>query len=142
MFNASITGGLVHLRNTYVQEWNFALQHQVNRNLSFDLAYVGNKTTRLQQFESRNDPPPGPGAIQNRRPYEQWGTIRSVEYGGAAGYNSLQAKLESRDWNGLSTLVSYTFNKCLDNGSSEGSAPTSLLIPVNRAVCDFSARSP
>jgi hypothetical protein len=134
----SITGGLVHLRNTYIQEWNFSLQHQLTHNLSFDVAYVGNKTTRLQQFVSRNDPPPGPGAIQNRRPYEQWGTIRSVEYGGAAGYNALQAKLESRDWNGLSTLVSYTYSKCLDNGSSESAAPTAILIPVNRAVCDFS----
>ncbi|HEY3838766.1 MAG TPA: carboxypeptidase-like regulatory domain-containing protein [Bryobacteraceae bacterium] len=134
----SITGGLVHLRNTYVQEWNFSVQRQISRNLSLDVAYVGNKSTRTQQFIPRNDPLPGPGAIQNRRPYEQWGTIRSVEYGGAANYNALQTKFEARDLHGLSTLVSYTFNKCLDNGSAEGSAPTSLLIPINRAVCDFS----
>ncbi len=54
-----VTGGPVHLSNTYVQEWNFSLQRQITSNLSLDLAYVGNKTTRLSQFVQRNDPPPG-----------------------------------------------------------------------------------
>ena len=94
-------------------------------------------TTRLSQFVQRNDPPPGPGAIQNRRPYPQWGAVRSVEYGGFGTYNALQVKLQSRDWHGSSFLVSYTFNKCLDNGSSESTA-TWLLVPINKAVCDFS----
>jgi hypothetical protein len=132
-----ITGGPVYLRNTYVQQWNFSVQRQITSNLALDVAYVGNKTTRLSQFVQRNDPPPGPGAIQNRRPYPQWNAIRSVEYGGFGTYNSLQVKLESRDWHGSSFLISYTFNKCLDNGSSE-STSTAILIPINKAVCDFS----
>jgi hypothetical protein len=131
------TGGPVHLSNTYVQEWNLSVQRQIGSNLSLDVAYVGNKTTRLSQFIQRNDPPPGPGAIQNRRPFPQWGAIRSVEYGGFGTYNALQVKLESRDWHGSSFLVSYTFNKCLDNGSSE-STSTAILYPINKAVCDFS----
>lgn len=132
-----VTGGPVNLRNTYVQEWNLSVQRQLTSNLSLDVAYVGNKTTRLSQFVPRNDPPPGPGAIQGRRPYPQWGSVRSVEYGGFGNYNALQVKLESRDWHGSSFLVSYTYNKCLDNGSSENTA-TAILIPVNKAVCDFS----
>jgi hypothetical protein len=132
-----ITGGPVNLRNTYVQQWNFSLQRQLTANLALDVAYVGNRTNRLSQFVQRNDPPPGAGAIQNRRPYPQWGAIRSVEYGGFGTYNSLQVKLESREWHGSSFLVSYTYSKCLDNGSSE-STSTAILIPVNKAVCDFS----
>jgi hypothetical protein len=132
-----VTGGPVNLRNTYVQQWNFSVQRQLTPALALDVAYVGNKTTRLSQFVQRNDPPPGPGAIQNRRPYPQWNAIRSVEYGGFGTYNSLQMKLESREWHGASFLVSYTYSKCLDNGSSESTA-TAILIPINKAVCDFS----
>jgi hypothetical protein len=132
-----VTGGPVYLRNTYVQQWNLSVQRQLTPNLALDVAYVGNKTTRLSQFVQRNDPPPGPGAIQNRRPYPQWGAVRSVEYGGFGTYNSLQVKLESREWHGSSFLVSYTYSKCLDNGSSE-STSTAILIPINKAVCDFS----
>jgi hypothetical protein len=132
-----VTGGPVHLRNTYVQEWNFSVQRQIGSNLALDVAYVGNKTTRLSQFVQRNDPPPGPGAIQNRRPYPQWGAVRSVEYGGFGNYNALQAKVESREWHGASFRVSYTFNKCLDDGTGESTA-TWVLKPINKAVCDFS----
>jgi hypothetical protein len=132
-----VTGGPVNLRNTYVQEWNLSLQRQITSNLSLDVAYVANKTTRLSQFVQRNDPPPAPGAIQTRRPYPQWGAVRSVEYGGFGTYNALQVKLESRDWHGSSFLVSYTYSKCLDNGSSESTA-TAILVPINKAVCDFS----
>jgi hypothetical protein len=134
----SITAGLIHLHDTYVQEWNFSVQRQLTPNVSLDVAYVGNRTNRAQQFIQRNDPPPAPGAIQGRRPYPQWGTIRSVEYGGFGTYNALQVKLQSREWHGSSFLVSYAYSKCLDNGSSEGAAPTALLIPVNKANCDFS----
>jgi hypothetical protein len=113
------------------------VQRQLAPNLALDVAYVGNKTTRLSQFVQRNDPLPGAGAIQNRRPYPQWGAVRSVEYGGFGTYNSFQAKLESREWHGSSFLISYTYSKCLDNGSSE-STSTAVLIPINKGVCDFS----
>ena len=78
-----------HVRNTYTQEWNLAVQHQIGTTLSFDLAYVGNKTTRTEQQWSWNDPTPGPGTIQTRRPYGQWGTITLGEFMGSANYNSL-----------------------------------------------------
>ena len=53
-----------------------------------------------------------------------------------ATYNSLQAKIETRSWRGLSLLGSYTFSKCIDSGSSQGGASL-LLLPFNRAVCDY-----
>ncbi len=85
--------------------------------MSFDIAYVGNKTTRNEQQWAWNDPLPGAGAIQTRRPYAQWGTITLGEFLGTANYNSLQAKVEGRAWHGATALVSYTYSKCLDNGT-------------------------
>ncbi|HTZ58375.1 MAG TPA: carboxypeptidase regulatory-like domain-containing protein [Acidobacteriaceae bacterium] len=106
-----------HVRNTYTQQWNLALQHQMGNALSWDVAYVGSKSNRTEQQWSTNDPYPGPGTIQTRRPYPQWGTITLGEFLGAANYNALQAKVEARTWHGATGLVSYTYSKCLDNGT-------------------------
>ncbi len=67
-----------------------------------------------------NDPFPGPGAIQARRPYAQWGTIGLSRYAGNANYNALQTKLETRALSGATILVSYTYAKCLTDGTFNG----------------------
>lgn len=132
-----IQSGPLDLRNTYMQQWNFVVQRAVTNNISMEVAYVGNKTTRLQQFIDRNDPPPGPGAsVQARRPFPQWGGMGIPEWVGKANYHSFQAKLDTRNWRGLQLLASYTASKCIDTGTTEGGT-TTLLLPFNRAVCDF-----
>jgi hypothetical protein len=129
--------GVLHAHQQYVQEYNFSVQRQLTSALSLDLAYVGNTTRHLQQFNSINDPSPGPGAIQARRPFPQWGTITEAQYGGTANYNSLQISVNSRVWHGLSLLGNYTYSKCMDNASGEGGAPTEALLPANYSVCDL-----
>lgn len=107
-----------HVHNTYTQEWNLAVQHQVGTGLSYEVAYVGNKTNRNEQQWSWNDPVAGSSAaIQGRRPWPQWGTITLGEFEGAADYNALQAKVDTHVWHGATALISYTYSKCLDNGT-------------------------
>ena len=103
--------------NTYIQEWNAAVQRQFGSKLSLDVAYVGNKTTHMQQAFQINDPPPGPGAVQNRRQMPQWGTISYSKFAGSGNYNSLQTKFEARNFSGATFLVSYTYAKCLTDGT-------------------------
>lgn len=119
-----------------MQEWNFSIQRQITASTSLDIAYVGNKTTHLNQNLSINDPVPGPGAVQARRPYPQWGTITYADFNENANYNSLQVKYETRAWHGLNTLVSYAWSKCIDAGT-EQSGPTLLLLSSYRGVCDY-----
>lgn len=132
----SMDTGVLHAQQQYVQEYNFTVQRQITPSLSLELGYVGNTTRHLQQFNDINDPPPGAGAIQQRRPFPQWGSIRQAQYGGTANYNALQLSVVSRSWHGLSLLGNYTYSKCLDNGSSE-SGTTTLLIPAYYAVCSL-----
>jgi hypothetical protein len=132
----SLSTGALHPSLTYVQEYNFSIQRELTPSLTINAGYVGNNTHRLAQFISINDPPPGQGDIQARRPYVQWGGISFAQYGGKASYNALQTSLISRSWHGLSLLGNYTFSKCLDDGSAE-SGTTLLLIPFNRAPCNL-----
>lgn len=117
--NPAIQNGALHVSNTYIQEWNFGVQHQFGQKVSLDVAYVGNNTTHMAQGIEINDPNPGAGTVQNRRPYPQWGTVLEYQYGpkGHANYNALQAKLETRAYKGATALVSYTYGKCLANGT-------------------------
>ncbi len=100
------------------------------------MAYVGNKTTHLNQNLSINDPNPGAGQIQARRPYAQWGVITYPVFSENANYNALQVKYEARNWHGLNSLISYAWSKCLDSGSLQGGT-TLLLLNQNRGPCDY-----
>ena len=120
----SLQTGALSMHDTYVQEYNVAVQHAFGTRLSLDVAYVGNNSTHMAQGIRINDPSPGPGAIQARRPWPQWGTIVDYQMGaGALGgtgygnYNALQTKFEARDYKGATLLVSYTYGRCLVNGT-------------------------
>ncbi len=133
----SVGSALIHDRNQYTQQWNLTVQHQLASRITATLAYVGNRTVRLQSAPNVNDPAPGPGAIQSRRPYPQWGPMTLAQWGGKADYNALQSQVETRDWAGMTLMASYVYSKCLDTGTDEGNPPTTALIGKNYAVCDF-----
>jgi hypothetical protein len=128
-----VDSGSRWLQTTNIQEWNLSLQHQVTSGISMDVSYVGSKSTHLQTQPSINDPQPGPGAIQARRPYPQWGSIVYGTFDGYGAYDALQAKVETRAWHGLSTLGSFAHSKCLDKGNGF----TQYFQQGAKAVCDY-----
>lgn len=132
-----VDSGAIHFSSTYLQQWNISIQHQLSASTSFDIAYVGNKTTHGNQNLSRNDPLPGPGQIQARRPYPQWGALTYPVFEENGNYNALQAKFEARDFHGLTMLASYAFSKCIDYTTNESGSPTISLWRYYRAVCDM-----
>ena len=129
------SGALVN-RSQAIDEWNLAVQRELTPGTSIDLAYVGNKTTHLNQNININDPLPGAGNIQPRRPYPQWGTITYAEFQENANYNALQAKYEARNWHGLNMLIAYAWSKCIDSGSQQN-GPTIALYSSYRGSCDY-----
>jgi hypothetical protein len=106
-----------HQQNQYVQEWNLAVQHQFGSRVSLDVAYVGNRTTHMVQSFNVNDPTPAPGNVQLRRPIQEWGNVALSSFSESANYNALQAKLETRVWKGATLLASYTYGKCMSDGT-------------------------
>jgi len=125
-------------RYAYTQTWNFNIQREIAPGLAAEVGYVANKGTRLGTGSAGNVPLAGPGNIQARRPYPNWGVFLQNEWGGSSTYHSLQAKLEKRFSKGFSFLGSYTFSKCIDGpGSEEGAAPAIYLNGLNKGTCSY-----
>ncbi len=108
-------------RTPYVQQFNLGIERELAPNLLLDVAYVGNKGTKLPGLRNINAPAviTNPSGTQSAgpRPYSGFGDIQFMENRVASSYNSLQLRLEKRFSSGLSALASYTWGKTLSDGA-------------------------
>ncbi|MCC7153279.1 MAG: TonB-dependent receptor [Bryobacterales bacterium] len=104
----------------YMQNWNFGIEHQISQSLLVDLNYQGAKGTHLSSFLSTNDPPPGPGDPNARRPWPVAGALSELKMIATSRYHGLTAKAEERLWKGLSIIASYAYQKNIDLNSEFG----------------------
>ena len=113
---ASGSGAGSHLHAPVLDEWNFNIQQQLPGKILFEVAYVGSKSTHLQTLLDPNqDPVPGPGDIQSRRPYPQYGPFTDIVDRGNSNYSALEIKAEKRLSNGLMFLSSFTYSKSMND---------------------------
>lgn len=104
-----------NLRMTYVQNWHLTVERQAGGSMLFGAAYVGNKATRVLQNLGINDPRPGPGPVQPRRPFPGFANINAQSASGSSTYHSLQLRVQKRYSHGLTMLTSYTWAKALSD---------------------------
>jgi outer membrane receptor protein involved in Fe transport len=105
-----------HLHAPVLDEWNFNIQHQLPANILLEVAYVGSKSTHLQTLLDPNqDPTPGPGDIQSRRPYPQYSGFTDIVNRGNSTFHALEIKAEKRLSHGLMFLSSFTFSKSIND---------------------------
>ena len=110
-----------------VYEWTTGVQREVRYGVVASVNYVGSSSTHLPGFLDINDPSPGPGAINPRRPFPLYGTITLNSSFAHATYESLQAKAEKRFGGGLALLTAYSYSHTIDNsvnGEDSGNGPT------------------
>jgi hypothetical protein len=99
-----------------VQQWNLSLQYLLTKDTLLETAYHGSKSTRLMSSLDYNETtpfPPQPPDFALIFPYPQLGSVNIYESRASGNYNALQARLERRFVNGLTCLISYTFQKTL-----------------------------
>ncbi|MGH9617400.1 MAG: hypothetical protein ACRD28_11720, partial [Acidobacteriaceae bacterium] len=108
-------------RYPYVQEWSFGVSSQLANNWALELNYIGNKGTNLSTLhDPGNQPLPGLGPLQPRRPYPGLNSIVYVSSNGNSNYNALQARLERRMSKDFTLLTSFTWARSMDdNGGDE-----------------------
>ncbi len=113
---AGVTSNDRRLHAPVTDQWSFSIQNQLPGNIMAEVAYVGSKSTHLQVLVDHNqDPTPGPGDVQSRRPYPQYGPFTSIENHGNSTYQSLQLKVEKRLSAGLMFLSAFTYAKSIND---------------------------
>ena len=123
----------------YSMLYLFNIQRQLGTNTTLEVGYDGALHRHLQNQNNGdgllpyNAPgvPPGTNvAPAARAPYAEYAAgIELTEGGGRGNYNGLGVKLSQRFQAGLTTLISYTWSKALDDGSAiRGTAITGATV--------------
>jgi hypothetical protein len=120
------------------QQWNFSIQHQLAKNLTMQVGYVGQKATHLvvpldlgqlsapETVVGTTASGPDPfiggwngatnGASNGYGP-NSFGNVDDTASVGNMRYDALQAVLQKHTSGGLEGQVSYTWGKCMTNNS-------------------------
>lgn len=137
-------------RTPYVQTWTLGIDHQIGNAAVGEVRYVGSKTTR--DFQSVDGNPfllpvvsafpgfyPGlslctnPAADGFGRPNCNYQNLVETANSGWANYNGLQLNLTTQNYHGLTSTVSYTFSKSMNNATdgfrSTGSGGSTIGFP-------------
>jgi Carboxypeptidase regulatory-like domain len=135
-FPTGVSGGSIspygineNLPTPYRQQWSLGVQKEVIKNFLVEVSYLGSNGSHLPLRYNINQPTPGPGAIQGRRPYDLWSTVTWLNDVGTSSYNALTLRAERRYANGFSFLTSLNYAKSLDQGTtaSSGTSPQNPL---------------
>jgi len=105
-------------RNAYMQNFNLQVSRQFGSNDVFEAGWVGSKGTHVDtSLQNFNQADPGPGPIQDRRPYPQYARIRMIAPDTNTIYHSLQTRYEHRLSRGLSLTAAYTWSHLIDDAA-------------------------
>ena len=115
----SVNSYLKHSPTPYVQQWTLNFQHDFGLGFVGQLSYVGSVTHHLYYPNQIDQPTPGPGGVQARRPFPEYSALHAYAPLVDANYNSLQAQMERRFKNGFSLLTAYTWGHAIDDGPSQ-----------------------
>jgi Carboxypeptidase regulatory-like domain len=115
----SVNSYLKHSPTPYVEQWTLNLQHDFGFGFVGQLTYVGSETHKLYYPNQIDQPTPGPGAVQARRPFPLYSALHEYAPLVDANYHSLQGQVERRFTNGFSLLAAYTWGHAIDDGPSQ-----------------------
>jgi hypothetical protein len=101
-------------------QWSFGVQSELTRDLALEVNYVGNHGYNLGELlDFANQPLPGVGAIQPRRPYPDFNSFLYTASGAVSSYHALQVQIRKRFSEGFTVLGSYTWSKEIDDNEGD-----------------------
>jgi hypothetical protein len=132
----SFTGFYPHSPSQYIQQWSYSLQKALTPNTVLEIGYQGNGGYHLQRAHLINNPPPGPGLLQPRRPIkfinflpgttfpsyvtiastdQPVSTINMLENSARSWYDAGWVDVRHRFSHGLTFLTNVTWGKSITN---------------------------
>lgn len=112
-----------NFRNPYVQQYSLSIQHQLPKDFTLEVAYVGNVGRKLQSQREINPSVFAPGATLNNREQRRrfnpgkLAGITRFENAANTSYNSLQTSLTKRFSSAYLINANYTWSRSLDETS-------------------------
>lgn len=141
----------------YVQQWTASVQRTLGSQTVVEIGYQGDRGLHLQRAHLINNPLPGPGLIQPRRPYRvatflpgtvfpagttvvsnaiPVSTINWLENTAKSWYDAGYVNVRRRYASGLSILANYTYAKNLTNAPDFRSPMFEAAVPQNNSNLD------
>jgi hypothetical protein len=114
-----------NVRPAVSNQWNFTIQQELNSSTTFQVGYVGQRTTHLMvpmPYLQKELLPNGtvvnsPYLSGNPTLQSEIAQISGTASNGNQSYNALQAELQKRLSGGLEYSVAYTYSKCMTDSS-------------------------
>jgi len=111
-------------RNGQIQQFNLSAQRELSKDMVVTLGFVGSTGALLSWARNINQPDPGAGAIDPRRPFaRQLAGVTGISYlesSANSAYTSMQLSFEKRFSKGLYVLSNWTWAHGLDNVGGDG----------------------
>lgn len=136
-----------NFRNSYTQNWNLNVQHEVIENLAVSVGYFGSKGTKLRFSRNLNQPVNGvlpfPTVTLVDGTTRPASVITEVASEGNSSYNALWISANKRMSHGLQFSASYQWSHSIDYNSrnTQGIVLQDSRNPrANRGPSDFDVR--
>jgi hypothetical protein len=101
-----------NLVTPYAQSWNLNVEHELVKNVAFQLGYVGSKGTKLVRLRDANQ-----AFVDGSRPNPNYGFMDEFATISGSTYHALQTTFRIQNWHGLAGFAGYTWSKSLDDAS-------------------------
>lgn len=116
-----------YLPTPRLYQWNLDTGVELWRDGALELQYLGSHSIHLDRSLYPNQPLPGAGAVNPRRPYQLFGQIRQIQNDGLETYNGLTAVFRQRNYHGLDASLSYTWSHTLDTSPDSNNGGTAMI---------------
>ena len=124
-------------RTAYAQQWSAGAERALPGQLLARVAYIGAKSSKLLRRRNLNQPEPGEGDVDARRPTPGFSNLVLFESGASATYHSGVLSLERRFQGGVGLKIAHTWAKSIDDVSAFLGSSGDQSFPQNSN--DFSA---
>ena len=102
------------LPNARKDQWSVDVQRELGAGTALDLQYLGSNTSHLDRSFFNNTPQPGPGAVDPRRPSQNFRSRRIIQNDLIADYDAVSVILRKRMSHGLQADAHYTWSRTRD----------------------------
>ncbi len=105
--------GPIDRQDPYTQKWSMNVQWNPLPKTALEVGYTGQRALHAATLAPGNTPAPGPGAVQDRRPYPNIGFWWQFLPINDSNYNGLEVTFKQQPIRGFSFQSAFTFSKAL-----------------------------